>query len=637
MHWWNQLKASNNKTVKNALIPTAVFLVLIGVVIYTDLQLNKQSRKVQIIPVFSLQSDDESTENQQQIELLVDEMITKAVNQAKSIVHLKDFEISTLKSFLNKEKLTPQQQTFTLAQLSKVLYAEKEYLKVEQVLQLLKLKDRIKFQVQFLLAQSQTRQDKYQLAMDSYQRLLTHQVNNQAALLNYSILLSKTNQTKKAETSFQKLIKISNGRIKAKAYSGLAAIQVKLKQYSTALSLLKKSIEYRPQHAITWKKFAQVLNLTDAAPEVIYSGYQKALSLANLDFRFQNDIGLFLLSRLEFIKATSHLLKAKKLAKSSSEIRLNLAMSYLERNKNKNARKHLKWILKRKKKTANYEIATALLSYSQKNYSKAMALLSSTEFTDKYKTIAKYYFARAANANNQQAISEKAFKHLLTDPKWQYLSQLRISRIELAQKRYQPSLVIINRLLQTTLNRESLLYQKSQLLSLIGDNANALVAIQKAFEISPRSQRVIIRLAEVLHRNNNDQAAIEQLKSFLTNKRRNIRAREALANIYLDQGNAIAAIEEYQLAINSAPENVRIKFKLSQILISVNDFPPAIILLNEILLQKSNHIEARMLLAQAYYSNAQYTQGFKEANFILKLDPENTEAIKLKNILMEKL
>ena len=645
MPWWNPSTSNSSAKVKTALFPTAVFAILCLIVIYSEYLINAQSRQAQAIAVFALASDEESTETEIQVDEVIDEALLQLVPFAKSIV-ITDSEYSPLlNSFFEQNQLTQSQQFVLMAQVAKELYSEKNFQRSEALLNLIPIEQRVPLGVQFTLAQAQSQQKKLEQAIETYHQLVFRQPANQAATINYGLLLNKTRQYEKSIAVFIKSISISSGKIKAKAYAGLGTAKFELNQYDEAEQAFSKSIEYRPQHAVSWRKLARIQSFTSAAPSVVNQTYLKALSLSDLDFRAQLEYGQFLLSRLDFKTATTHLLKARKLAKSNSKVRLNLAMSYLERNKYKDARKHLRWILKRKKQTANFDIATILYNYSKKDYPKAIELFSTIELKDEYKSIAEYYSARTLSALSSLNESKKvkqpeyilAFQSQMIDNQWKYLSELRLSRIYQKNKQYKLSLNLIDHLVEETLNRESLLYQKSELLTLIGEHANALTAIENAYSASPNSPRVSIRYANILFNNNKSNEATELLNLLLEKKPQNIKARAALAKIQIALGQTELAIEQYLIATKSAPGNVRLKFELANIFVSNKDYLNAKETLSELLLQNSKHIEARILLARANYLNLEYQQSLIEIDFALKLNPKNEIALTLKNSIMEKL
>jgi Tfp pilus assembly protein PilF len=365
--------------------------------------------------------------------------------------------------------------------------------------------------------------------------------------------------------------------------------------------------------------------------------YQKALSLSEKDYRLHNEYGLFLLSKLDFRASTEQFRIAQKLAKSSTEIRFNLALSYLERNRFKDARKHLSWIIRKKKHFSQHKLTKALYSFSKKEFESSTKQLKTIKLTSPNKLIVEYYLARILSLTKQESSAIVKYKLILNDRQWQYLADLRRSRDLTTQNNYPESLLITNKLLAETLNIETLLYQKSNLLMLSGENQKALAAITLAFQASSTSPKMTLRYASLLHLNGKTEKAIPTLQELLVKNPQFMRGRELLAEIYLDTKQIDLAIEQYQIAISNESTNTKIKFKLATILVENKHYSQANNLLNDLLLQQSKNIQARILLAKSKLLNLEIPQSLIEINLALKLEPENLAANKLKTTILESL
>ncbi len=637
MHWWNRSKTNNKTAIKTATIPVLAALVFSLLIIYSEYKLNQHSNKVNSIAIFSIQSDEESTELDDIASLETDKKIIDLAVKAKAYILQNGFQDTFTTQFFEPLSLTLKQQIAVLAQVAKNLYTNKYYAITAQIIDTLKPQQRLNHNLLFIQAQSKSELGDRPQALRIYKNLIQLQPNNQSALINYSLLLNKTQQFETAVINFKKAIAITNSNKKAKAYAGLGAAFFELKKYSQSVAALKKSIEYRPQHAPTWKKLARSLNLVNEKPEIISDTFDKAISLARQDYRLQFEYGMFLLSRLDFKRATTHLLIAKKLAKNNIEIRLGLALSYLERNKLKDARKHLLWIVKRKKNSKTKQLAEALVSYSKKNYTVSNQKLQSiSKNQNNLKTIG-YYQARIFSLTKQYDLAIQQFRDLEPDQQWKHLAEYRLSRIQALQQHYQVSLQLTEKLLTTSLNRESLYYQQSNLLRQLGRKTDALLAIQKAHKIAPKSSRVTLRLAQILHINKQSVEAARLLEQLLSRKPNYTRGLETLAKISLDLGNVETAISHYQTAIINQPEDTGLKYQLATILVTQKQYSQAEILLSELLLQNTTSHRARLLLAKTKFLNKDYPQALIEINLALKLTPNDNQAIRLKKTILEKL
>ena len=632
-----QFMANNTSTIKTAKWPTLILFFITSTVILSEKQIISMTNNSETIQIVALQAADEDNETDEELEIDIDENVLSIIDSVYLQFQSKQFSQIEIKDVLANKGLTNTQIKIAIAQLGKKFHHAKQYQQTEKVLLILNSKERLQLGMQFKLAYSQSKQSKNNEAINSYRLLTTSQPNNQSARINLSLLFNKTEQYNKAIESFSNAVEITSGKRKAKAYAGLGAAYFQLFQFEDAVGAFQKSIEYRPKYATTWKYLARTLNFTQDSTTKAKETYENALALTEKDYRLHNEYGLFLLSKLDFIGSTEQFKKAQKLSKNAVDVRFNLALSYLERGRYRDARKQLSWIMRKKKNTPQHNIAIALYNLSKKNFDLASEQLNILKLASPNDITIEYYLTRILSLTNNTSAAISKYQQIKTDNQWKHMSELRQSRDLIIQKKYPQSLLLVNKLLQETLNKETLLYQKSNLLMMTGDNINALAAIKQAYEISPTSNKMSIRYASLLHKTGKSESAINILIELLTRKPQTMRGRVLLAEIYLETSQMESSIEQYQIAIITESDNLNVKFKLASILVTQKLYNQANVLLTDLLTQKSNHLAARILLAQSKFFNSEIQQSLKEINLALKLEPENLVATNLKIKIMEHL
>ena len=144
--------------------------------------------------------------------------------------------------------------------------------------------------------------------------------------------------------------------------------------------------------------------------------------------------------------------------------------------------------------------------------------------------------------------------------------------------------------------------------------------------------------------------AIETLKVSLMINKYNINARNLLGLIYCEMGEVVEALSQWVMSKNFAPEdnvadsyikkiqsnqnkfeavtNAIKKYNLSLNYAKDKNYDMAVIQLKKIVMSNPHFIKAHLLLALIYIKDSEYTRAKKLLNGVLKIDKNNTLALK---------
>lgn len=147
--------------------------------------------------------------------------------------------------------------------------------------------------------------------------------------------------------------------------------------------------------------------------------------------------------------------------------------------------------------------------------------------------------------------------------------------------------------------------------------------------------------------------AIETLKVSLMINKYNIEARNLLGLIYCEMGEVVEALSQWVMSKNLAPEDSvadsyikRIqsnqnkfdavtsaikKYNISLNYAKAKNYDMAVIQLKKIVVTNPHFVKAHQLLALIYIKDGEYTRAKKLLNAVLKIDKNNTVAIKYLN------
>lgn len=538
-------------------------------------------------------------------------------------------ELDRIHARADYQALNKNQKLLLTSLLSQHLYEKRLYQQVIDILEPLNFDQRVLHDVQFLYAYSLSRTDKRDAAIEQYRLLSTRDQRSQSTYLNLGLLLQKSGQCDEAIPVFTKAISFSSGVKKAKAFSGNAKCHFQAGLFNESVEFYKKSIEYRPNSAKTWIKLANVMAAAGQPIVDIIDTYDKGIALDKRNYKAYIQKARFLLANYAYPEVIETLDVAAKVSSNAELFELQ-TWAYLEQGRRNLARKALKKMAKQVRSKGLIDKSELILMYLNKKYSDLIDRLK------KRKRLAPdmvYLKGLTYRRLGYYKSALKTFKDLEGKDDFSWRVRIQQARMTRSRKQYPEAVAQFEQLLKHNeraafLWFESALIHESQKQSLKG-----LQKIETAINLSPKKLPYQLARARLHDQSGNTQAAIEKLEALLAIKPRYVRALKLLADILSKTEDLDRLIATYKKLLTIEPGNYDSMLNLAVTYTRAKETSMARSTLQTLLLEKSDHLQARYMLAENFYADGMYPQSLLELNKLLKLDASHTEA----QLLREKI
>jgi len=622
MPYMGRSEVFRQRLFETALPYTLLVTILFGAILFFEYQLKEKAMSVELIKIIP-NTDDKYEElflDSRELEH-TDKLVIKLLDEVSSnslIVGelLNDGRVSNLNE-LAKVNL--------IGKIAKTLFTRKEFEDVQSILSNLTLEQRLAQNVQFIYAFSLSKTEKVELAIEAYFAFTLAQPNSSVGFLNLGLLLKKTRRYQESLEAFTQAIGISSGRIKAKAFSGAASIEMTQSHFSEAVELYHKSIQYRPDNSHTWFLLAKSQIANELKYELILDSFNRAISLSPKDFRLHFSKAKAQIQYCDFENAIQSLRVANKLSVNTEEVQYLMAWANLELGKRSNLKKQLTLIEQQQVKKTSKKLLKGMNLYANRKYKELISEFEKTKDNE-----ALYLKALGYRKARLYKKAMPIFINLLKDDEFSLRVKIQVARIQRARKEYGAA----SNSYQVVSGKNSLaaFIWFEYALAYEGDkqDSKALDAIEKAIFISSKNKTYQLAKARYLTKLDRDNDANELLEGVLSDHPNYMRALLLAATIKEKIGLNGDAIKLYGRILKINPVDKSALNKLANILINTKDYQQATGLLKGRILEQYDNTEARYLLAFSYYSMGELESSLVEIVKILSLNKEHQEAILLK-------
>lgn len=238
---------------------------------------------------------------------------------------------------------TPLRQLLLRAAIKRLM-AESRYHHVTGLLEGMSLADRLASEVQFSYALARARQSQTQAAQTAYEQLIAAEPLHQAGAINLGLLYNQQEAYERAIPVLTRAAEISSGERRAKSLSALASSLRKTGDLLGAEARLEASIAYRPSHAATWVRLAEVMATLGRPFDRVARTWERACALDPDRYSHFLKAGRYFARHLDADRAVSHLSRARELAETSQSIRRELAWALYEAGNENDSRIHWDWL-----------------------------------------------------------------------------------------------------------------------------------------------------------------------------------------------------------------------------------------------------------------------------------------------------
>ncbi len=295
------------------------------------------------------------------------------------------------------------------------------YRSLQRLCDELTVAERRAYDLQFRCALTLSKRRQTEAAVTAYQALLNDEPNHQAAAINLGLLLHKLDNYVAAEQALKHAVNISSGSRKAKALAALGSNYTALQQFQSAATYYDRSIQYRPGHAPTWLKLAQVRAILNENFDEVSKTFERALALQPDYGRAAHAYGRYQLKHLAFDAASGTLETALEHSNRNEQLHLDLAWAYTEARQFNAAQQQWQWLVQH----AN-EVNTRLLASHFKQ-----VLGNTKQLLPTLPTTTDFMYARAVLADlaNDTDTARSLLQQIPTDHQLALRCQHRLQQL----------------------------------------------------------------------------------------------------------------------------------------------------------------------------------------------------------------
>jgi len=519
------------------------------------------------------------------------------------------------------ENLEPLEKDSVIVLALKYLVKQKRYDLAELYLSSIPLQQRLKLGLQFSYAFSQSKLDKNESSIASYQSLLEYQPNNLAGIINLGYLLLSKKEYIQAELLFTNAIDLAGGQRKSKILSGLGNALVAQERYDEAVNHFQKAIEYRPSHSLTWRNLAVAAELSFSDHHLTMDSYKKAIAMDKNNLDLYINFSQYLIKKMDYKSAVKELKKARRLSRENFNIRYLLIFSYFQMNKTANAAKQLSLANKVVKRSSDKLKLEAMQNYLAKDYNLSLNLFKGLLKKNRDNSIEYYMIGKNFTELNKPKNAKIYIDKITKQSSLYYLGQKLLAENYLDSKLFKESSEIYTQLSSAIDDNPMLHYQAGIASEKAGNLVQAKQSIEQALKYD-NNRKVKLKQADIEWQLGNKEQSVSLLKGLIESNPNYSNAIFSLARFLQDAGNNIEAINYYERLLELRDSYSDAQYRLAALYFSESRFQDSISQLNNYLDNRPNSKRARFLLAKGYCELEQVALCKQELHLILTLDKE---------------
>ncbi len=485
----------------------------------------------------------------------------------------------------------------------------------------------------FKQALQYSREGSLDLAIEQYNKILEIKPNHQMAAINLGLSLKKLGQCELAIPKLHYALSISGGSRKGKIYALLGSCEVERGNFELAIDHFILSIEYRPGHALTWRRYAEALHLANRKIDEVSFTFDKAIALSPSNPAPILSKAQYLVASLDFEEAIkilkTHQKNSHALDSNSIKLQKLLVWAYIESGKNQAAIKTLRWLEDFDKRYAK-GIYYAQLLYLNKKYVSAKNQLKKLKLSPETRyllALCEFNLKNHEDARNLLQLLDK--NHL-----FRFRAELRLAQIALQENARRVALDHYKNLLNQSIYKKTIFYNTALVAARLREKDLAYNSINHALTHSPNELRLLTAKAIIDRKFGNLILAEQSLKSLSEKnpKNKSVLREWAITLQQLDR-HGLALEKYYKLTLESPKTNDL--FDLGKLLFEDEQYQEAVGTFNALLELNSKHIEARFYLAKSWCQIDQTGNCLQELNRTLTLNNQHIGANALKSQLKQ--
>ena len=478
-----------------------------------------------------------------------------------------------------------------------------------------------------------SREGSLDLAIEQYNKILERKPNHQMAAINWGLSLKKLGQCELAVPKLHYALSISGGSRKGKIYALLGSCEVELGNFELAIDHFILSIEYRPGHALTWRRYAEALYLANRKIDEVSFTFDKAIALSPSNPAPILAKAQYLVASLDFDEAIKILKTYQKNSHAfdSNSIKLQklLVWAYIESGKNQAAIKTLRWLEDFDKRYAK-GIYYAQLLYLNNKYASAKKQLKKLKPSSETRYLLALCEFNLKNHENARNLLQLLDNQQL----FRFRAKAKLAKIALQENDQRLALGYYKTLLNEAIYKQVVFYDTALVAARLREKDLAYNSINNALEHSPNELRLLTAKAIIDRKFGNLILAEQSLKSLSEDNPKNKSVLREWAKTLRQLDRRELALEKYHKLTQENPK-IDDLFDLGKLLFEDAQYNKAVETFNSLLELNTKHIEARFYLAKSWCQIDQTGNCLQELNRTLTLNNQHIGANALKSQLKQ--
>lgn len=622
MTWNSFFKPLDSRVALSAPGLAALAICLTVIVVLVDQRLAKSISETQVVAVSA--EEDDTAEDISAVTLSED--LAVQIKDLIKATRNTPFTVDTLTAAAFYEAVDPALQSAVIAYAGEELSRHQRYSEAVDIFAAITAQERAALGSAFAYGYALRALDRDEEALESYRQHVAAFPNHQAGNINLGLLLAKTGNHLEALTVLHHAAEISSGERRGKALASQGSSLVALGRFEEAVSVFRKSIEYRPNNSATWRKLAMAMNQTGIHSQAeIESAFLKAMALAPHNAIPSAELAHFYFGKGRFRDAIPIYRQAHNQAKDRLSLGLQRALNLYISDRPTSAKRVLRKIQSTKRSASQsrqFDLMTALLDGSSRKITKAAERLTDSRTRGEPLTEALLLLTQIETSPD--SITEDLFSPFADDTTFYQPLRYAFAMKLLSEDRFDEAADQFAVLAALSSESPTFAYANSLALRGSGKAKPALKEIQRAYQLQPISDRISYELVDQQLALNDFNGALSVLDDVIARKKRPLQAYIQSGDLYLKQGKPKKAIAMYSQVIALGNTDMAIALKLAELQASVGNPEDALATLNEAIDRESGSIEARMLRAQILVEANGSDLAIQELRKILLLD-ENYE------------
>ncbi len=453
-----------------------------------------------------------------------------------------------------------------------------------------------------------------------YGEVLARAPSHQKAAYNMAVLARRAGRLEEAENLFRRAIKVSSGRLKAKALHQLGVVLGERSRWSDAAESFRLAAQLRPQYFGHWLALGEALQ-EQGQPEEALTALEKARALRKSSADVELALARAYQERGAGAKAMRHVQRAVRLDPAGPQARAALADVYFANGQLQKAQEQYRWLLDNARDRADrayYEGMLALLNQDPQRMLASLKEADGLRPGDFDRALAR--LASALHERKQYEEAGSLFDTLVAHSPHSPVVLTAAGKTAVKLEQWAKAESLLQRSLALAPRNSETLYLLARAQSEQGRAPDAIASYRKGLALDPASRVAQINLAVLLTRSNRPVEALTIYDGLLRTDSRYTPALINRARLHERGKRYTEAISDLERVLSITPDDTEVRSRLSRLLLASNQPQRARDIIADAVAEAPGDLDARLLLADTERALGRHDEALKQLRRASALD-----------------